>query len=97
MKAVYPAIIKPEAAGYSVTFPDICGGTQGDTLFEALEMAEALVGFMLTSPEEGEIIPEPTPLEKVEVEEGSFLTLIKVDTEDYLQKEAARQSIVGAA
>ena len=93
MKAVYPAILTPEEiGGYSVIFPDIAGGTQGETLYEALEMAEALVGFMLPSLEDGEEIPEPTPLEKVEVEKGSFVTLIKVDTAEYLQKEAARQA-----
>ena len=92
MKAVYPAILTPEKVGYSVVFPDIAGGTQGDTLYEALEMAESLVGFMLTSLEEGEEIPEPTPLEKIEVAKGSFVTLIKVDTAEYLQKEAARQA-----
>ena len=93
MKMVFPCkLIAEEVGGYSVIFPDIAGGTQGETLYEALEMAEALVGFMLTSLEEGEEIPEPTPLEKVEVEKGSFVTLIKVDTAEYLQKEAARQA-----
>ena len=92
MQKVYPAILTPEKVGYSVIFPDIAGGTQGATLYEAIEMAEALVGFMLTSLDEGEEIPEPTPIEKVEVEKGSFVTLIKVDTAEYLQKEAARQA-----
>lgn len=88
MKMVYPCIITPESVGYSVTFPDIGGGTQGETLYEALEMAEALVGFMLTSAvEDNEEIPIPTPIDKVEVEKNSFVTLIKVDTEEYLKKE----------
>ncbi len=41
-KITYPAIFHPEPnGGYSVDFPDLLGYvTEGDTLFEAVEMAE---------------------------------------------------------
>lgn len=41
MKGVYPCILVPEEiGGFSVLFPDFGGATQGETLYEALEMAE---------------------------------------------------------
>ena len=85
MKLVYPCVLIPEkVGGYSVIFPDIGGGTQGETLYEALEMAEDMANFMVsTAPEDGAEIPTPTPLEKVEVPEGAILTLIRVDTDAY--------------
>lgn len=88
MKYVYPCILTPlEGGGYSVKFPDIAGGTQGKTLYEALEMAEDAAGFMITTaPDDGEQIPAPTPLDKIEVPAGAFVTLIKVDTEAYRLK-----------
>ena len=49
MNAVfYPAVFHPEATGYSVTVPDIEGCfTQGDTMDEALRMAQdAIVGTL---------------------------------------------------
>ena len=47
MKYVYPAIFyAAKEGGYVVEFPDVQGAvTQGDTLYEAMEMAEdALAG-----------------------------------------------------
>lgn len=88
MKYVYPCILTPlEGGGYSVKFPDIAGGTQGKTLYEALEMAEDAAGFMVTTaPDDGEKIPVPTPLDKLKIPKGAFATLIKVDTEAYRLK-----------
>lgn len=50
MKYVYPAIFyKAVEGGYYIDFPDVEGATtQGETLFEALEMAEdALAGMLV--------------------------------------------------
>lgn len=96
MKYVYPCILTPlEGGGYSVKFPDIAGGTQGKTLYEALEMAEDAAGFMITTaPDDGEEIPVPTPLENLKVPAGAFVTLIKVDTEAYRQKMEAASELV---
>lgn len=82
MKYVYPCILIPEEiGGYSVTFPDIAGATQGDTLLEALEMAQDLASAEVSAVlEDGEEIPIPTPPEKIEVPAGAFMTLITVDT-----------------
>ena len=44
----YPAIFHPEETGYSVEIPDIEGCfTQGDTMDEAVRMAQDAIGLML--------------------------------------------------
>ena len=54
MKYVYPAIFHPEKeGGFSIFFPDIEGCyTQGDTMVEAVEMAEDALNLMLWDKEE---------------------------------------------
>ena len=42
----YPAIFHPEESGYSVEIPDIEGCfTQGDTMDEAVRMAQDAIGL----------------------------------------------------
>jgi len=101
---VYPAIIYSAVeGGYYAEFPDVEGAiTQGETLFEVLEMAEDVLAGMLADWEKfkagdlkyhmnNRIVP-PTPMNKVtavpdEFSTEAFVTLIKVDTEEYLKKE----------
>ncbi len=60
----YPALFEPdrEAGGFVVTFPDFrYGVTQGDTLEEATEMAQDLLGGLLSDLiEQGEGLPKPS-------------------------------------
>lgn len=93
MKKVYPCVLIPETiGGYSVIFPDVPGATQGEDLYEALTMAEDALGLMLTTAEdEGQSIPEPTPLNEVEVPENGFVTLVKADTDAYRKMLAAEE------
>lgn len=94
MQYVFPCILIPESGGYSAIFPDIPGGTQGKTLYEALTMAEEMLAFMLaTAEEDGDEIPIPTPLDKVEIPAGGFLTLIKADIEEYLRKNRSAAGV----
>ena len=70
MKLVYPAIFKKEELGYSVVIPDLLGCcTQGDTLEDAIEMAEdAALGWLLTTLEENEEIPKASDINDIELE-----------------------------
>ena len=100
MKYVYPAIFyRSIEGGYCIDFPDVSGAaTQGETLYEALEMAEdALNGIMVMwedfkagklKPPMNNRIVEPTPIEQVKAEPdefstSAFVTLIKADTDAY--------------
>ena len=97
MKYVFPCVLTPEEdGGYSVTFPDIAGATQGDTLYEALYMAEDALELMLSCAEErGEKIPEPTPLKDIMLAENSFVSFVKADT-DTCQKFVSDEKNISA-
>lgn len=67
MAQYYPAIVEADADGYSVFFPDVPGCVSGGrTLQEAAENAEeALQAHLHLAAENGEAVPEPTPLDQV--------------------------------
>ena len=100
MKYVYPAVFyRAIEGGYCIEFPDVEGAiTQGETLYEALEMAEDSLAGMLVCWEDFKAgksdlpmnnrIVEPTPIEQVKAEPdeystSAFVTLIKADTDAY--------------
>ena len=97
MKLVYPACFyKEDDGGYSVDIPDLLGCcTQGETLEEALEMAQdAALGWILTSIEDDEEIPEASKIEDIELEnENGFKTLLLLDIDQYTQKYGSKQSV----
>lgn len=96
MKLVYPACFYKEESGYSVIVPDLLGCcTQGETLDEAIQMAEdAALGWLLTALEENEEIPEPTEINKVKLEyENGFVSLLLLDISAYSEKYGSRKSV----
>jgi antitoxin HicB len=86
MYKYYCIIEKVEDEGiYSVSFPDIenCF-TDGRTLPEAVEMAEDVLGTMLSYHEEkGDVIPAPSKAEDIELPDGASLVLITVNTDNF--------------
>ncbi|HAG68876.1 MAG TPA: HicB family protein [Lachnospiraceae bacterium] len=93
MKLVYIAIFENcEEGGYSVSFPDLPGCfTEGDTLEEAMEMAqEAACGWICGEVEDGREIPEATPRENIQEVEDGFVNLIMLDLDDYRHKHGNR-------
>ena len=74
---VYPAILHPDKEwdGYWVEFPDLPGCvTQGKALEEAFLMAGDALDCWLCYAKE---LPKPTPLQKIEAEEGAFVLLVQ--------------------
>lgn len=87
-KYIYPAIFKKEEVGYSVYFPDLesCY-TQGDTLEDALEMAEDVLSLVLYEYEKKQrIIPEPTPVKKIVTSDLEIVSLVMGDTLEYRKR-----------
>ena len=102
MKYVYPAIFQKDKESedtWCVDFPDVAGAaTFGNSLYEALEMAEdALAGIMVMwedfkagkskLPMKNRIVA-PTPIDQIkavpdEFSTSAFVTLIKADTDAY--------------
>lgn len=81
----YYAVIEKEDGGYIVSFPDLenCY-TQGDTLSEAVVMAEDVLGLLLSvEEEEGKLLPKASPAKDLKLPEGASLVLIEVNTDDF--------------
>ena len=94
-KYCYPAVFTPEEdGGYSVNFPDVEGCfTCGDTLHEAVTMAEDVLALMLTVLEdEGKPIPAPTRPQDTAHGEEEFVSLIAADTVAY-RKRISNQAV----
>lgn len=87
MNYIYPAVFYPEEDGrFSVIFPDLNDlATYGDSLADALYMAQDACGqYLFTSFRDGEKLPEPTPIERVEKDEDAALVnLVCVNLDEY--------------
>ena len=91
MKLTYPACFYyEEEGGYSVEFPDLKGCiTQGETLEEAMEMAEdAALGWLLDELENGKEIPAVSKIEEIKLERKGFINLILLDIGMYSEKHS---------
>lgn len=77
----YPAIFHPEETGYSVIIPDIDGCfTQGETMDEAVSMAQDAIGLML---EDRKVCPKSSIPSALPVEPGDFVAMVPFDMEEY--------------
>lgn len=88
-KYVYPAIFTPDPeGGYCVRFPDIDGCfTDGDSLPEAVSMAEDALALMLYEYEaEGKPVPAPSNLKNIAHESNEFVSYVYADTMEYRKK-----------
>lgn len=92
---IYPAIFYKDENGYSVVFYDIELATMGDTLEEALIMAEeALTGRISLLLKDGAALPTPTAIEDIEKpEDAEFVTLIKTDRKYLTQEKSVRKNL----
>lgn len=86
MKYAYPAVFTKEDNGaYSVAFPDIEGCyTSGESLPEAIEMAEDALCLMLYDmEEENTAIPAASDLKSIKSGESDTISLVCCDTLAY--------------
>lgn len=76
----FPAVFTyEEGREIAVTFPDLGVATSGEDDADALSSARELLGCVLCGMEEdGETIPEPTPLAQVSFEKGESTALVDV-------------------
>ncbi|GAB2022482.1 type II toxin-antitoxin system HicB family antitoxin [Pseudolactococcus yaeyamensis] len=86
---VYPVVFTPEEVGYSVRVPDVPEAiTQGDTLEEAVSMAQNAVGLALEGYNE---YPDASKTENIELEEWeneALVSLVAFNIEDYRKKNS---------
>lgn len=98
MLDLYPAIFYRErSGGITVVFPDLNHlATEGENMYEAMEMAiDCLAGYIYSLKQDGEFLPEPTPVDQVDIHceddedddyESSFVSLVAVDVKEYAAK-----------
>lgn len=86
-KYAYPAIFYPEDDGkYSVIFPDLNNlATYGHDLVDAIDMAqEACSMYLFESLRDGEVLPNPTPIDKVvKDDDHAIVNMVLVDLQSY--------------
>lgn len=95
MKKSYPAVFTSEDEGFSITFPDFAGATQGDNLEEAMSNAkEFLDGILAYYIDENLLLPEPTDLKQVQTNaENQFVSFIQGDPSPYIKKKTVRKNV----
>lgn len=83
MISTYPACFFKEEEGYSVVFPDLDFlATCGDTFNDAFSMAtECLAGYLYRLQIEGDVAPEPSMPEQINIE--GLKKELEIDTENY--------------
>lgn len=76
----FPAVLTyEEGREIAVTFPDLGVATSGEYDADALSSARELLGCVLCGMEEdGEVIPEPTPLSQIALEPKESTALVDV-------------------
>jgi predicted RNase H-like HicB family nuclease len=77
---IYPAIFDYEEDGISIEFPDLPGClTSGNTDAEALRMAkDALALHLYGMEQDGEEIPQPTPVSQLRPKTNQAVVLVDV-------------------
>jgi len=84
----YPAIFHPEESGYSVSIPDLEGCfTQGETMDEAVEMAQEAIGLTLEGAAQ---YPVASPAAGIRPEEGDFVVVIPFNLAEYKRRTDRR-------
>lgn len=84
----YPAVFHREDAGFSVTVPDIDGCfTQGDTMDEAIEMAQDAIGLLLEGVSEYPAVSVPSA---IRTEGDDFVAMIPFNWVDYKRRNDSK-------
>lgn len=93
MKYTYPVIFENDDGKISVSVPDISGCfTFGDTITEAIEMAEDAISMMLVHYEDNnQEIPEPSNLSAFSAKSG-FVNYVIADTDKW-RKQFSEKSV----
>ena len=90
MKNAYPIVMTKEN-GIVVYIPDFDINTQGEDEAEAIAMARDAIGLIgIDMEDDGEKIPNPSPIRSIAVTEGQILSLVDVDFVEYRRRHNMR-------
>lgn len=95
---IYPAVFEYEKKGISISFPDLPGCiscAKNDE--EALYMAKDALGlYIVCAEEDGEELPVPTKLSKINLSQNQKITLVEVNMplfRDAVQNSAVKKTL----
>ncbi len=93
MKYTYPVVFENDDGQIGVSVPDVAGCfTFGETITEAIEMAEDALAMMLVHYEDNkQAIPEPSDISEIKVKNG-FVNYVIADTDKW-RKQFSEKSI----
>jgi predicted RNase H-like HicB family nuclease len=91
-KYVYTIVLRPgKQKAYIVYVPDFDIGTQGDSLANAIDMAQDAIEMTgLCIQDSGEQLPTATDISEVKTKEGEIKSLVTVDFDAYRRKTETR-------
>lgn len=91
MKMVYPAVFHFEDGSYWVEFPDLQGcQSYGGSISDTIENArEALEAYAISFIENNEKLPPATDISEIDIEDGTFASLVDIDLSAYFKKAKA--------
>ncbi|MGN1300966.1 MAG: type II toxin-antitoxin system HicB family antitoxin [Clostridia bacterium] len=95
---IYPAIFEYEKKGISISFPDLpgCISCAKDDE-EALYMAKDALGlYIVCAEEDGEELPHPSKLNKINLTQNQKITLVEVNMplfRDAVQNSAVKKTL----
>lgn len=85
MKRVYPIIIEPvrDVRPYVVSIPDLDIFTEGDSLYDAIDMARDAIGLFLVDRLDN--VPDPSDIADVQkrAPKNAVVTLVDIDLAAY--------------
>jgi predicted RNase H-like HicB family nuclease len=92
MKTAYPVVLTQGQTHIVVYAPDFDINTQGSDVADAMEMARDAIGIVgIDMQDDGEQLPEPSPLSKAREEyAGEIVTLVDIDFDDYRRRNDVR-------
>lgn len=100
MKYTYTAVFNPieDGSGYYCRVPDLPGCiTTGKSIDDAIDLiTDAANLWLVCAEDEGILIPEATPQDKLSCESGGFLSVICADTIQYrslIDTRAVRKNV----
>lgn len=92
MKRAYPIIIEPvqDVHPYVVSIPDLDIFTEGDSLYDAVDMARDAIGLFLVDRLDN--VPDPSDIADVQAQapDGAIVTLVDIDLLAYKRQHDRR-------
>lgn len=86
MKYIYPAKFIKQKKGYTVDFIDFNCTTEGDSLENAIEMAEEALGLYLDDLDANSIPKPSLPFSNQNLKINEFISLVQLDLDEYRRK-----------